>query len=76
MGTEMKVETEKERTEKERIFKLVARADEYALAALKHFLVFGDTLHAIIALEYALDYLGAAKIALKGLLEREKEAKG
>jgi hypothetical protein len=75
MGTEMKVETEKERTEKERIFKLVTHAVEYTLSALEHF-VFGDTLHAIIALEYALEYLGAAKIALKGLLEREKEAKG
>jgi len=76
MGTEMKVETEKERAEKERIFKLVTNAVEYSLLALKHFSVFGDTLHATIALEYALDYLGAAKVALKGLLEREKEAKG
>jgi hypothetical protein len=75
MGTEMR----KVEEERKRIFELATRAVEYTLSSLEHFSVFGDTLHARIALEYALEYLGAAKIALKeleGLLEREKEAKG
>jgi hypothetical protein len=63
--------------EKERIFKLAESAVEYTLSALKYAMVFDDPLHARISIEYALEYLEAAKIALKGLeelLEKKKEA--